>query len=330
MKSRDGFAAAILVFVILALVVIGGIAWVHYYYLPHTAADNANTTQAAPTSSVASVVPTPTASTTSTSSAPTKTSVTKVENNTGLISCASNDLSCLIAAARTCSPASVEWSSTLNLFGAFIQTTKSNLILGGMVSGKCSFTNRVDGVSLAIPSTTIAQAEAKGITAAQIQEQLQQSDAQAQQSVGMTTKCTFTTSYLTQMLTNWSEGNLSSNDLNPGNCTATEANGKSIQVYTGGSNIPLTSVGTTTVYLSANEQSGINGVDFKVNSLTTSQLNVTITDSKTGQSQTVSFTVNNPVTVFGHAMTVTSIGQVSNGTIGGQPAYNEQATLTYN
>jgi hypothetical protein len=224
----------------------------------------------------------------------------------------------------------VEWSSNLNLFGALTQTTKSNLTLGGMISGKCSFSNRIDGVSLAFPSSTIAQAEAKGITAAQIQEQLQQSDAQAQQSVGMTTRCTFTTSYLTQMLTNWSEGNLSSSDLNPGNCTATEANGKSIQIYTGGSDIPLTSAGTTTVYLSANEQSGINGIDFKVDALTTSQLNVTITDSATAQSQTVAFTINNPVTIFGHTMTVTSIGQVSNGTISGQAAYIEQATLTYN
>lgn len=42
MKSRDGFAAAILVFVILALVVAGGIAYVHYVYLPRMAAQNSN------------------------------------------------------------------------------------------------------------------------------------------------------------------------------------------------------------------------------------------------------------------------------------------------
>lgn len=201
-------------FAVIALAIIGAIAWVHYYYLPHIAAENASAVQTISTSSaLVAPVSMNSTSTISTSTAQTNASTTKAENTAGPIKCANNDLSCFIAAARTCSPASVEWSSTLDLFGAFIQTTKSNLVLGGMVSEKCSFSNRVDGVSLAIPSTTIAQAEAQGITAAQIQEQLQQSDAQAQQSVGMTTKCTFTTSYLTQMLTNWSEGNLSSNDL---------------------------------------------------------------------------------------------------------------------
>ena len=326
--NLKGFAAAIVIFAVVVLAVVGAIAWVHYYYLPHMAAEN-NTMRTVSTST-APTAQLPATSIASTSTVQATVSTTEAGNATGLISCASNDLTCLIAAARTCSPASVEWSSTLNLFGAFIQATKSNLTLGGIVSGKCSFSNHVDSVSLAIPSTTIAQAEAKGITAAQIQQQLKESDAQAQQSVGMMTKCTFTTSYLTQMLTNWSEGNLSSNDLAPGNCTATEANGKPIQIYTGESSIPLTPVGTTTVYLSANEQSGINGIDFKVNSITTSELNVTITNSATGQSQTVSFTVDNPVAVFGHTMTVTSIGQVSNGTIGGQPAYIERATLTYN
>lgn len=37
MKSRDGFATAIVVFIVLALAVVGGIAWLHYSYLPHTA-----------------------------------------------------------------------------------------------------------------------------------------------------------------------------------------------------------------------------------------------------------------------------------------------------
>ena len=42
MNSRDGFAAAILVFIALVLVVISGIAYVHYVYLPRMAAQNSN------------------------------------------------------------------------------------------------------------------------------------------------------------------------------------------------------------------------------------------------------------------------------------------------
>ena len=61
MKSRDGFAAAVVVFIALALVVIGGIAWVHYYYLPHMASESTSTVS---TSSVSvPVVPAVTTST---------------------------------------------------------------------------------------------------------------------------------------------------------------------------------------------------------------------------------------------------------------------------
>jgi|GEM_PF-1630582 hypothetical protein len=40
MKSRDGFAAAIVILIVFALVVTGGIAYVHYVYLPRMAAQN--------------------------------------------------------------------------------------------------------------------------------------------------------------------------------------------------------------------------------------------------------------------------------------------------
>ena len=40
MKSRDGFAAAIVLLVVLVVLVAGGILWVHYFYLPHMAASS--------------------------------------------------------------------------------------------------------------------------------------------------------------------------------------------------------------------------------------------------------------------------------------------------
>ncbi len=40
------------------------------------------------------------------------------------------------------------------------------------------------------------------------------------------------------MLTNWSQGNLSSDDFAPGDCTATDASGKSVPIMTNGS-VPL-------------------------------------------------------------------------------------------
>lgn len=159
-------------------------------------------------------------------------------------SCADNDISCFIAAAKTCSPASVEWTATINFLDIFDQTTRSHLAIRGLnSSGKCSFSERVDNVNLAITSTTEQQAKAQGATDAQIQQQLQASNAQAKQSIGITTSCAFTTGYLVQMLTNWQKGNLSSSDLASGSCTATNASGKSIPILTGGS-ISIGSNGT--------------------------------------------------------------------------------------
>jgi hypothetical protein len=325
MTSKD-LSAALVVFTVVVLVVVGAIVWVHYYYLPHMASE-VETAQTIATST-ASNLQLPATSAASSTTASSTLPPTTVENSAGIVTCANGDLNCFIAAAQRCTQASVEWNNTLNLLGALIQTTTSTLILRGTVAGKCSFSNHIDAVSLAFASATIAQAESKGIMAAQMLEQLQESNVQAQESVGMTTTCAFTSDYLVQMLTNWSEGKESSDDLSSSDCTAVAADGKPIQSY-GGSSSAATPV-VTIVYFTANQQSGINGINFKVISLTASNLTVTITDSGTGQSQTVSFTVDNPVIVFGHAMTVTNIGAVSNGTLGGQTEYIERATLTYN
>ena len=87
------------------------------------------------------------------------------------------------------------------------------VLSGAVAGGKCSFSNHIDDASLSIDPQTETALKAKGVTDAQIQQQLQLSTTQAKQSIGMTTNCTFTTTYLTQMLTNWQKGNLSSSIL---------------------------------------------------------------------------------------------------------------------
>ena len=301
MKNQKGSAAAIVIFLVFALAVVGAIAWVHYYYLPHMATEN-TVTQA--------VVSTSTASTTVTNAVATSTeATTTTEGNTvGPITCANNDLSCFISAAQKCSPSSVEWNMSLNLFG-IVETTQSHLTVSGGSVNACSFSERLDSANVTIPSSTITQAEAKGTTAAQIQQQIAQSNAQAQQSIGTITKCTFTASYLTQVLTKWSEGSGSSNDLPSSECTTTESAANAAQAV------------KTTVYLRAGETIGLSGIEFKVSSLTASQLGVTITDMATSQNQAEVFAIGNPVTVFGHTITLTAITQANGG---------EQATVTYN
>jgi len=287
---------------ILALVVIGGIAYVQFIYLPQMAAQSNNLAQPTSTPTMASQ---PTANPSSTAS----TAIVPMAGSpTGPSECGTS-LSCFEIAATTCSPADVTFSAL---------GTTAQLKISGLNSGnKCLFAEQTDGMNLS---------------------------------------CEFTTSYVSQMISRWQAGNLSSNDLTSLNCSATDASGKSIQLNSGGSNaivpssqptpqqvpsgnssgsaspstaIPPSGVGTVTVYLYSNEDSVTNGLEFKVNSLTASQLNVTVTDHATGASQAASLTPDNPMTVAGHDIMVTSIQQASNGTVNGQPVYSEEAVLSY-
>ncbi len=324
--NRDGFAAVILLFAVLALAVIGGIAYVHYVYLPKIAAQNNNVAQPTSTSASSSLPAsaTPIATTTATQAA------------AGSKACAANDMNCLIAAAAKCSPAAVEWTATVNFLDVFTETAQNHLALKGLSSaGKCAFSERVDDVSLAVTSQAEQQAKAQGVTDAQIQQQLQASNAQAKQSIGMTTSCTFTTTYLVQMLTNWQKGNISSSDLTSENCTATDAGGKSLPLPNANGVISITPSGQTApqpVATSGGNQGSTNYFEGSLtdlsrmdvvvssgDSLVLDQLGLTIkatsvtattfsgTATKSGQTQSFSLTAGNQVTAFGYVITLHDI-----------------------
>jgi hypothetical protein len=129
-------------------------------------------------------------------------------------------MKCFISAADGCTPATVDWKGTANLLGVFNQTTQSKLDLKGSApGGKCSFSDRTIDVELTMTTQAEQAATARGATAAQIQEQLSAAAAQAKEAIGAIITCTFSKSYLVQMLTNWEAGLLKSSDLQSGSCT---------------------------------------------------------------------------------------------------------------
>gem|GEM_PF-5114704 len=73
----------------------------------------------------------------------------------------------------------------------------------------------------------MAQAEAQGLTAAQASAEIQ---GEARQTVGITSECTFTTSTLVQLLTDWSKGPVSADAFTPGMCTSNSTPGQSINI----------------------------------------------------------------------------------------------------
>jgi hypothetical protein len=337
---RGGFAATLTLIVVLAVALLVGILYVHFYVLPNITREIANTEshvvggQSSSTASLSARVPPATGDSQS---------------------CAGNDLNCLISAATKCFKSDVQWTHSIDLLGIYNETAQVNLAVNGFTEGRCSFSERTDDLALSLTSAGEHEAVAEGLTDAEIQQSLQAVQAQAsQQSVGTTIDCTLATSTLVKVLTNWSKGTFSAGDLASGNCTAILPNGSKAPLSTGES-VQLTpssqessqpsannssgnstaaagpppGVGAATVDLYADEDSTIDGVEFKVDSLTASELNVTITDHTTGESQTASLMPDEAAIVAGHDIEMTSIQQISDGTSNGEPIYTEQATLTY-
>jgi hypothetical protein len=82
--KRNGLAVIVVLFAIVAIIVIGGIAWVHYYYLPHIAEEDAVPSQASPVAAAptATVPPSPAPQSPSAPSAASSSPVPQ-ENATG-------------------------------------------------------------------------------------------------------------------------------------------------------------------------------------------------------------------------------------------------------
>lgn len=247
--------------------------------------------------------------------------------------CPDNDLTCFIAAVKTCSPTSTEWTSKITLFGTFIQTTKSQLTLETPeTAGKCRFVSRVENVSVEFTPQALQQVKTQGLTDSQMQQQLQESNAQAKQTIGLVTSCTFPVDRLSELLTNWSKGNVSSSDLTSEDCTATDASGKPRQLPSANGTLSVspTPSGQQTVSLYDHSDVTFNGLEFKVGVISsTTKLDLTVTDHATNKSVSVTLLVNQPMAVLSYNLTLTGIKQTQTGTANGKPVLQNVATVSY-
>ncbi len=326
--SKNGFAGIAILLIVLALAVAGGIAYVHYVVLPRQNSANGTT-------------PSPVASTTTAAVATTTASP--------VAPAGCNDLDCLITAASSCAPitSTITESNSLGFLAlGILQNSVTDRQIKGPSGANCIYVSKVESASAVVdqkffsdptyqnqilsglksfPGVTDADIQKvktaiqDGSALKQVQTQLAQMNQSLQASISSITTCTIPTTELVKRLQDEKAGNINIQYPDPyckvqmGPAAATTPSG----------------VGSVTLYLYANSTNGINGVTFKVNSLTSTEVNVTVTDQKTGASQTATLTPNNTATVAGHTMTVTSIKQVKTGTINGQPSYDEQAAVTF-
>lgn len=318
--SRKGFVDPVLLgagALILVCLVVLGFSLYHFRgtnlssLVPHVPSISTSSTQQASTTSVA-VVKTPT------------TTQAKASSVSG--SC-STSMNCFITAAQKCSPATVSFTGTIDVSALFAESVKSQLAIKGLnSSGKCIFSDDAISAKGIVTPQFLSGAEAQGLTAAQAQQEVQ---GEANQSAGQTSQCTFTPSALVSLLTDWSKGPINVSAFTPGNCTSNSTpTNTNINVTTPPASAPEQVYGGTAT-LTAPGNFGYNNLKFNVAAVYSASANMTVSNSATGQSATVSLNLNQPMTVVGYTMTVTNITMVESTNAQGQNVFSNKATLTF-
>ncbi len=225
-----------------------------------------------------------------------------VEMDNGPINCG-KDMTCFMDAIKNCSKAYVEETKIMDFFG-MVQTTKIISTLDGFDSSKkCLYSTYILDASLDYSTEMIAQAKASGVTEENLDLQLKKSSESVKGTIGMITKCSFTTVYLSELFIKWNKGSFSSSDMDPGNCTIS------------GGTLPLSS---TTIYLSSTQKEMLSsGLKFNYINITKDTAKLMITQISTGKTQTVDFIPNKEIIVFDTTITLIVITE-ENYTLNGE------------
>lgn len=146
----------------------------------------------------------------------------------GPVNCGT-EMKCFISAAKNCTPSFVEETQTLDLFGLYSQTNKAKLTITGYdLAKRCGYISKVITANVDYSPEIKSSPEYKSATDEEKKADLAKVSESVKMTIGMTTKCSFTTTYLSAILAKWSKGEYSSEDYKPGNCTSTDSTG---QVY---------------------------------------------------------------------------------------------------
>lgn len=136
------------------------------------------------------------------------------------------DMSCFINNTKNCSPSTVEFETSISVFDLY-QTASLKLDLTGFnASKKCGYESRVLATVVGFTDEFKLTPEYKAEKLEDLEKVLTQANEAAKSVIGSTTKCAFTTDYLTNLMTKQMEGNYTSKDFVPGNCVMTDSTGK--------------------------------------------------------------------------------------------------------
>lgn len=128
------------------------------------------------------------------------------------------DFSCFILASETCTPAKVNYKSTINLFGV-LQETDNNYELKKSDGEKCIFSLRTNNINLKYSDDLLKMMKDDGVTQEQINQQLQQIKDDYKIFIGKDGNCIGDSVVISSMLKRWAQGTLSTSDWDNLECS---------------------------------------------------------------------------------------------------------------
>jgi hypothetical protein len=130
------------------------------------------------------------------------------------------DINCFIAAANTCAPAAVNYADSSNLFGYISVNAIADLQTSPTADGSCLFTDKTLTESFATNATGQQLALSEGLSQGDINSQLASLSAAAnKQTIGSVLMCALPSNDLATIITNWTHGNMSTDDFSGYQCT---------------------------------------------------------------------------------------------------------------
>ncbi|MGI5835452.1 MAG: hypothetical protein ACOX87_03030 [Chloroflexota bacterium] len=139
------------------------------------------------------------------------------EAQDGVTDCGT-DLGCFIQASESGSQAKVDYTVSINFFGMLSSTT-SLLEIHGREGDRLLFSSKIVRIEVDLSDDIKNEARATGKSDAEIQQEIEKMNADAQAAVGTGTQCRFPQPNLTATLKRWQNGEFSTEDFNPEYCT---------------------------------------------------------------------------------------------------------------
>jgi hypothetical protein len=133
-----------------------------------------------------------------------------------MIDCKSN-LSCFVEKSINCTPSTVQYTATINLFG--MNTTGTSLMkIRGLEEGKCEFYIKNKNIKIKFTDELVQALMKENLTEKEVKKLEIKANNNARREKGKEGVCKFDTPDLTTMLTKWNNGQFSSTDFYLAEC----------------------------------------------------------------------------------------------------------------